>query len=138
MHPGYKLKLTRLGVVRSAYLAMFSRFGYRYILNDSIEQIRQLIRKRDVSNELLDFMSIASIKPDQDVQHPLCIVHYTQPMGTSFYVVLIKVSLHSISYHGAVMPDIVPNALNVYQELRTLSKHSPTLQLQFEDIPTPS
>jgi hypothetical protein len=138
MHLGYKLKLARLGVVRSAYLAMFSRFGYRYILNDSVEQIRQLIHKRDLSNELLDFMSIESIKPDQDVQHPLYILHYAQPMGTSFYVVLIKLSLNSISYHGAIMPDIVPNALNVYQELRALSKHSPTIQLQFEDIPTPT
>ena len=137
MHLRYKPHRARLGVVRSAYLAMFSRFGYRYILNDSVEQLRQLIRKRDLSNELLDFMSIPHIKPDQDVQHPLYIVHYTQPMGTSFYVVLIKLGLHSISYRGAIMPDIVPNALNIYQELRALSKHSPTLQLQFEDIPTP-
>ena len=138
MHLRYNQNLARLSVVRSAYLAMFSRFGYRYILNDLVEHIRQLIHKRDLSNELLDFMSIASIKPDQDVQHPLYILHYAQPMGTSFYVVLIKLSLHSISYHGAIMPDIVPNALHIYQELRTLSKHRPTLQLQFQDIPTPT
>jgi hypothetical protein len=134
----YKPNMARLGVVRSAYLAMFSRFGYRYILNDSVEHIRQLIHKRDLSNELLESMSIESIKLHQDVQHPLYILHYTQPMGTSFYVVLIKLSLNSISYHGAIMPNIVPNALNVYQELRTLSKYNPTLQLQFEDIPTPT
>ena len=65
------------------------------------------------------------------------IVHYTQPMGTSFYVVLIKLSLHSISYHGAIMPDIVPNALNIYQELRALSKHSPTLQLPIRRTKSP-
>jgi hypothetical protein len=138
MNLRYKLNLARLGVVRSAYLAMFSRFGYRYILNDSVEHIRQLIHKRDLSNELLEFMSIESVKLDQNVQHPLYILHYAQPMGTSFYVVLINLSLNSISYHGAIMPDIVPNALNVYQELRALSKHSPTIQLQFEDIPTPT
>jgi hypothetical protein len=138
MHLRYNQNLARLSVVRSAYLAMFSRFGYRYILNDSVEHIRQLIHKRDMSNELFDFMSIDSIKPDQDIQHPLYILHYAQPMGTSFYVVLIKLSLNSISYHGAIMPDIVPNALHIYQEIRALSKHSPMLQLQFEDIPTPT
>jgi hypothetical protein len=137
MHLRYNPNLARLSVMRSAYLAMFSRFGYRYILNDAVEHIRQLIHKRDVSNELLDFMSIESRKPDQDVQHPLYILHYTRPTGISFYVVLIKLRLNRISYHGAIMPDIVPNTLNVYQELRILSKHSPTLHLQFEDIPTP-
>jgi hypothetical protein len=131
----YNENLAKLSVVRSAYLAMFSRFGYQYILNDSVEHIRQLIQNRDVTNELFEFMPIENIDLDQHVQHHLYILHYKRHGGTSFYLVLIKLSLNSISYHGAIMPDIVPNAMNVYQEHRILIQQSPTLQLQFEDIP---
>ena len=30
------------------------------------------------------------------------------------------------------MPDMVPNAMDIYQELRTLTEHGQTLQLPFE------
>ncbi|MFO1433233.1 MAG: HNH endonuclease [Candidatus Competibacteraceae bacterium] len=126
---GYVMNRFRLGLVRIAYLSMFDCFGYRYILSESVENVRRLIRLRECHTGLLARMMIDISNTVGNFQSPL-IIPVEDLTKDTFYIVAIRLAYRNISYiHGVIMPAAIPNAENVYDELEILSRQSPGFKM---------
>ena len=97
------------GLIRIAYLTLFHRYGYRYILTVAGERIRNLITNGNPDESKICAFRIENVEEATNPQ-PLRIVSINAEGGKPALLVLIRLKTAQVSYHGLLMPG--PDLMN--------------------------
>lgn len=114
--PNYDSARFKTALLRSAYLLMFSCFGYSYIFDENCERIRKQIfsfRNGDTCDEVL--LKGILDQAGHSTQHGVNVV--SSPKNLRSFFVTLKVSKKIEYSFGVILPGLGSNAINVYDRL---------------------
>ena len=114
---GYNERASLIGLVRIAYLMMFRRFGYAYILQDFANQIRQQIKQPFEESPVLE--SVRWQLEDLPFRTNAITVIKEPPEFRSFYVI-IKLTDKAKHLSGVILPGVGQHNTNIYTTLKEL------------------
>jgi len=106
----YSKTYRNIALLRIAYLWIFSKFGYYYILFPQISQIQKQILEFD-SNIISNYVILSDTFPDET----LGVNVITRPRTHQSFLVVFDAKFNSFTKrYGVIMPGLSTNSLDVY------------------------
>ncbi|MBM3982419.1 MAG: HNH endonuclease [Planctomycetes bacterium] len=120
---GYKPKQTRVALLRIGFLMMFRQFGYPYVLDSNLAQVREqlLNPESDVITGPVE-ISLPSVPPRVNV---VGIVQ--QPVELQSFVVVVRLKSGSRALHKAIFMPGLDGCPDVYAALQAAQQTSKSL-----------
>ena len=114
---GYNERASLVGLIRIAYLMMFRKFGYAYILQDFANQIRQQIKKPFEESPMLESVRwrIEKLPINTSV-----ITIIKEPLEFRSFYVIIKLTENAKHLSGVILPGMNQQNINIYTTLKEL------------------
>lgn len=115
---GYINNRFRLAIVKAAYLALFSHFGYQYVLSDAVRSFWTKLSGAgfDDLDILLKGLTPSLTAGTAELPTPVTIV----PVGRLAYLVVLKPTPNG-QYFGALLPTATGETEGVFERLRSIS-----------------
>lgn len=125
----FNMDVSRVALLRSAYLLMFQKFGYSYVLHDNLARLRQQFEKPNEA--IVTGRPVVSLSPDSFPRSTVVVV--TEPAGFNAFlpVLVFRTAGGSRWAFGVFMPGLDADAGSIYERLAEHQNDNATVGLKF-------
>jgi hypothetical protein len=132
MRMTFNMDISRIAMLRAAFLFMFRSFGYAYVLHENLNRLReQFVRPRDA---IIPGRPIIGLVPDSILTNSVCLI--TSPEAFRAFLVILSFRTDGGTQltQGIIMPGLGPDADSVYERIRDHQVTNDSLALRYASI----
>jgi hypothetical protein len=127
----YKTKHPKIALLRIAYLLAIAKFGYSFLFNDNLEQVRQQIKTPE--KEVIKGFGLIE-QDDNSYEEGIYLV--TQPKELRCFLIIFKLfTENSETLQAVVLPGFNDDSLEIYEKLQQTQERDKKLNFQIRKIP---
>jgi hypothetical protein len=111
-----RMDLSRVAMLRAAYLMMFRSFGYPYVFHANLNRLREQLQKPN--NAIIPCRPVIEVPSDTLPDNSICLITSPERLRAFLVVLSLRTEGGSMFHHGVIMPGLGGDGDSVYERIR--------------------